>query len=291
MWFEVKADSVSRDLMTLGPGNEDAEDILSSSLEALYDYSPITLSTANSIFAFKLPNDGPTITLKTPDTAAANWSLHASSVWVASHFLAENISRLDIPAHVTRCPAGKRVKLLELGASAGLPSIAIAKIHKELSVVVSDYPDDLLIQTLADNVASNGVASNCRALPYGWGTDPSHLFSPDGDKFDLVVAADTLWNPEFHGIFIESLKSTLKRSTESRVHIFAGLHTGRYTIQAFLNLAVASGFDVQNLVELEINGNQSRVWSVEREGDDESHRRKWLVSMTLGWNEVQRRKS
>ncbi|KAJ7066510.1 putative methyltransferase-domain-containing protein [Mycena amicta] len=268
--------------MALNPGDEDPEDILSSSLETLYDYTPITLSSANSSFTFTLPNNGPTITLKTPDTTAANWSLHASSVWVASRFLAEHIHHLDLPAHIS---PGKRVKLLELGASAGLPGIVIAKTYPELSVVVSDYPDELLIETLDANVVCNNVSSNCRAVPYGWGSDPSELFLPDGQKFDIVIAADTLWNPEFHGIFIDSLQATLKRSVESRIHLFAGLHTGRYTIQSFLTAVVAAGFHVQKSLEAEINGRQRRSWVVEREGEDESERRRWLVCFALRWKD------
>lgn len=212
---------------------DDPEDILSSSLLTLYDHHPITLSSAGSIFTYNSP-DIPPVILRTPDTQAANWSLHASSVWAASRFLADHLDYLDLTTHLSRCPPGKRVKLLELGAAAGLPSIVIAKRYPEVSVTVSDYPDVELIRTMSENVAENGV-SNCRAVAYGWGSDPSELFLPnDNEKFDVVIAADTLWNPEFHGLFIETLQLTLKKSPDSRIHLFAGLHTGRYTIQSFL---------------------------------------------------------
>jgi nicotinamide N-methyltransferase len=95
---------------------DDPEDILSSCLLTLYEYHPITLSSAGSIFNYRLP-DTSTVTLCTPDTQAANWSLHASSVWAASRFLADHLEYLDLPVHISR---SERVRLLELGAAAGL---------------------------------------------------------------------------------------------------------------------------------------------------------------------------
>ncbi|KAJ7255496.1 hypothetical protein B0H12DRAFT_1016431 [Mycena haematopus] len=262
---------------------EDPEDILSSALSTLYDYQPITLSSAGGLFVYDSAEPGISkVTVRTPDTEAANWSLHASSVWTASRFLADNLHYLDLPAHLSR---GERVKLLELGAAAGLPSIVIARRYPEITVVASDYPDMKLIRTLTENVAENGVSANCRAVAYGWGSDPSELFSPDNEKFDVVIAADTLWNSEFHGVFIEALRLTLKTSPHSRIHLFAGLHTGRYTIQSFLNAVSAAGLVLETAFERETNGMQQRPWSVDKaEGEDEGERRRWIVYMCLRWD-------
>ncbi|KAF7370512.1 hypothetical protein MSAN_00683100 [Mycena sanguinolenta] len=260
--------------------SEDPEDILSTSLSTLYDYQPITLSSAGGLFVYESAESGVSkIILRTPDTQAANWSLHASSVWAASRFLADNLHYLDLPAHLSR---GERVKLLELGAAAGLPSIVIARRYPAVSVVVSDYPDDNLIRTMTENVAENCVSANCRAVAYNWGSDPAGLFGLDNEKFDVIIAADTLWNPDFHGIFIEALRLTVKPSPHSRIHLFAGLHTGRYTIQSFLNAVSAAGFDLESAFERETNGTQQRPWSVDRaEGEDEGERRRWIVYMCL----------
>ncbi|KAJ7446781.1 hypothetical protein FB451DRAFT_1148348, partial [Mycena latifolia] len=256
------------------------EDILSSSLLSLYEYHPITLSSAGALFTYDSPHVS-TVTLRTPDTQAANWALHASSVWAASRFLADHLDFLDLPSHQSR---GKRVQVLELGAAAGLPSIVLAKRCPEVSVTVSDYPDVDLIRTLTENVAENGVSANCRAVAYGWGSDPTVLFPDDNGRFDIVIAADTLWNPEFHGLFIETLQLTLKKGPYSRIHLFAGLHTGRYTIQSFLNAVSAAGFILETAVERETNGEGHRLWSVSRvEGEEESDRRRWIVCLCLKW--------
>jgi hypothetical protein len=68
----------------------------------------------------------------------------------------------------------------------GLPSILIAKRYPDVAVTVSDYPDEDLIHTLSQNVADNGVSANCRAVTYGWGSDPAELFPLDALHVDLI---------------------------------------------------------------------------------------------------------
>lgn len=274
----------------------DPEDILSSSLQTLYDYQPITLSSAGSLFCYTwspspedvqsprdpVDADPITIALRTPDTHASNWSLHASSIWASSRFLADHLYELQLTEHLdAHKAAGESFRILELGAGAGLPGILLAKLHPEILVTVSDYPDDSLIQTLSENITRNEVSGNCIARAYAWGSDPAVLI-PEQAEFDMVVAADTLWNSENHSVFIDTLKMVLKRSTDARVHLIAGLHTGRYTLQAFLDAVRKGGFEVESTWERETNGSGRRAWDVSREEDDKE-RRKWVVWITLKW--------
>ncbi|KAF9240625.1 WD40-repeat-containing domain protein [Melanogaster broomeanus] len=259
------------------------EDILSASLQILYDYSPITHSSPGSVFTYTVkPGRVPArplnqIELMTPDTQPSNWALHASSVWVSSLFIADHLEDLQIDS----LPSQKIVRVLELGAGAGLPSILIGSMYQSASITVTDYPDDNLIRTLSDNVRRNGVSERCRAVPYGSG-DPGNE-----SLFDIVIAADTLWNPELHAPFIDTLCTCLKRSSDSRIHLVAGLHTGRYTIQAFLDGTKRSGLVVQSATEREVSGTQSRPWDVSRaEDEDERERRRWVVWMVLKWGDV-----
>lgn len=271
----------------------DPEDILSSSLHTLYDYQPIILSSAGSSYtyiskAYPPPstNDAHkplTVTLQTPDTHAANWALHASSIWVSSLYLADHLDYLHIDEHITANPPGQSVRVLELGAAAGLPGILLAKMYKVISVTVSDYPDEELINTLSENVRCNGVSDNCQALPYAWGSDTSTLLR-GSNGFDVVLAADTLWNPALHSILIETLQLTLNKSRTSRAHFVAGLHTGRYTIQSFLDTTRAAGFYFESILEKEVGGSGERAWEMrENENEDERERRRWVIWMTLRW--------
>ena len=261
----------------------DAEDILFDSLQTLYDYHPITLTTQGSLFTYT-STTSISITLRTPDTQASNWSLHANSIWASSIYLADHIADLNLDRYIK--PDEKKIRVLELGASAGLPSILVAKLFPTSALVtVTDYPDDKLIKTLKNNVQSNNVADRCKVLPYAWGSDPTLVLGNGNSKgFDVVIAADTLWNPELHPIFIDSLKSTLKKSSTSRIHLVVGLHTGRYTIQAFLtHIQRNSGLYVESISERESTGSSTRMWEVFRSGEDERERRRWIIWMTLAW--------
>jgi nicotinamide N-methyltransferase len=260
----------------------DPEDILSTSLESLYSYAPVAHSCAGSLFTYTAKSSGSTrspetVTVRTPETHPANWSLHASSIWVASLYLADHLDFLELEKY------SAPVHVLELGAGAGLPGILIAKTYQNVFVTTSDYPDEQLMRTLSDNVERNSV-NRCRAVAYAWGSDSSELAT---GGFDVIVAADTLWNSELHPPFIKTLQMKLKRTTAARIHLVAGLHTGRYTIQAFLNAVGEAGFEVEKAVEREVAGNTERKWSAARgENEDERERRRWVLWVSLRWKLV-----
>lgn len=271
---------------------DDPEDIMSASLQTLYDYTPIThSSTPGSLFTYTIEHNKAAsglghITLQTPDTQASNWSLHATSIWQSSIHIADHIEDLQLDQFSDR----KILRVLELGAGAGLPSIMIARTTPNAAVIASDYPDENLICTLSDNVRRNHASERCRAVPYAWGSDISPLLTPTAQNpegsalFDIIVAADTLWNPEIHVQFINTLCMCLKHSPDARVHLVAGLHTGRYTLQSFMNAAMMQKFQVERVVEREATGNVQRPWDVTRaESEDERERRKWIVWMVLKW--------
>lgn len=267
----------------------DSEDILFDSLHTLYDYHPITLTTQGALFTHTSTSTYPpiSITLRTPDTHASNWSLHANSIWVSSIYLADHIADLNLDLYINSKSDSEQVSVLELGASAGLPSILIAKLFPTgVLVTVTDYPDEELLKTLKNNVEGNNVADRCNALPYAWGSDPVVVLGDNSSRgFDVVIAADTLWNPDLHPIFIDTLKSTLKKSSSSRIHLVVGLHTGRYTIQAFLtHIEQNSGLQLKSISEREATGSGTRPWDVSRsEEEDERKRRRWIIWMTLAW--------
>lgn len=266
--------------------DDDPEDILSASLQSLYGLTPITFSTAGSVLTYSIKPPHPLaheqIEVTTPDTDPSNWSLHASSIWVSSLFIADHLDALQIDTMT-----GPVVDVLELGAGAGLPSILLARTYPHARVTVSDYPDDRLIRTLSDNVRRNGVSERCRAVPCAWGTDAVGALASSTDaRFDVVFAADTLWNPELHAPFLDTLCMCLKRGSDARIHLVAGLHTGRYTIQSFLDRTRLRGLVLLSATERQVDGTQSRPWDVSRAvGEDERERRRWVVWMILKWED------
>jgi EEF1A N-terminal glycine/lysine methyltransferase len=272
----------------LSDGDTDPEDIFSTSLQTLYGYEPISHSSAGKVFTYtttKTPSaprssSVTTVSLRTPDTQPANWALHASSVWVSSLYLADHIEDLCLNQHNGN-PPENNIRVLELGAGAGLPSILIAKNNRAVQMTASDFPDDDLIRSLSDNVQNNGVSGRCRVVSYAWGTETSILTR---ELFDVIIACDTLWNPDLHSPFIHTLCALLRKTSDARVHLIAGLHTGRYTLQSFMDAAKGAGLDIRSAQEKEVNGSAQREWSLERAGaEDELQRRQWVVWMTLAW--------
>lgn len=284
--------------------DEDPEDILADSLDTLYDCQPVSLSSPGRHFVLQLnhrnhaidtlsiePRKPISISCRVPDTQSSNWSLHASSVWVASVYLTEHIQELHLEDYLSPLTSPtNRINVLELGAGAGIPSIAISKLYEDscIHITSSDYPDDQLIAALEDNAQTNDVASRCKVVPYAWGSDASPLLPRSETTvdcgFDVIIAADTLWNSDTHAIFVETLRKTLKKDAKSRIHLVAGLHTGRFTIQSMLDRLKSSGFDVDSAEERQVHGDQRRGWIVERDGEDEFDRRRWLVWIKVKWH-------
>lgn len=242
---------------------------------------------------------GTGIVVSPPDIQAKNWALHAAAIWAAAIFLADHIDELGL----NEARAGA-FRVLELGAGAGLPGISIAKLAPHAQVWLSDYPDPLILDRLADNVRLNSVERNCHVCSLSWGSEsliarPRHrddvpndacTGSPAAqpDAFDLIVAADTLWNPETQPLLCDTLRRFLRKSPQSdaRAVLVAGMHTGRYALQKFIVLAEAAGLEICDIRERRIHpahdsGEDGRPWVTERSNEDEAARRQWVLWLVL----------
>lgn len=318
---------------------EEPEDVLWSSLGSLYGYAPITHADAGDAFTYTWHVDSNTsvdcekdeslggytsdgsfsqqikITVCTPDTHARNWSLHASNIWASSLILADNIKKLGLDTHLSNRGCSyeldEPLEVLELGAGAGLPGLLITKYLETLSprrnerwrVTLSDYPDDLLINNLKENVRRNELDPvTCRVMGYAWGESINGLVrnpsnSPAG--FDIIIASDTLWNAALHRVFLISLSKLLRQTETARVHLVASLHTGRYTISSFLDLlnmqvGISGNSDnkrlkIERVMEYDISisarGN-TRSWMPDRGFEDDQERRRWIIWIELKWSNL-----
>jgi nicotinamide N-methyltransferase len=278
------------------------EEILSSSLGTLYDYAPIVHSSPGGLFTYThrpQDSDSPSleVTLSVPDTETEHWSLHASNIWTAALYVADHISELDLPAKETSSPDTPPLRLIELGAGSGLPSILIAKCYPHINVIASDFPDAKLIYTLRENVARNNAGQNCAVVPHAWGTDPSGAGALLPPTADIVLAADTLWDPEQHAALLRTICTVLGRTPAARAHLVAGLHTGPYTLDAFFRAAQVAGLVLVRATEREVlrgeKDGRRREWDVHRwsvgargEDEDERERRRWIVWGVLKWGDL-----
>ncbi|KAF8262016.1 putative methyltransferase-domain-containing protein [Lactarius quietus] len=115
-------------------------------------------------------------------------------LWNAARSLARYLERLPT--------LYRGLTVLELGA--GRPAgLAVAKSGaRTAQVVLTDYPDQALVDNMAHNVAQNGVDAEVAVLGYVWGRPVEPLLAPlsstTGAKFDLILLSDLVFNHSEH---------------------------------------------------------------------------------------------
>lgn len=167
--------------------------------------------------------------------------------------------------------------ILELGAGAGLPSIAAA-IWGAKQVVVTDYPDEDLVENMrmnidaakdmlpksADIVAKVSLFNErcdirlcmLRVFIQGhvWGASTEPLLSclrPGWCGFDTLILADLLFNHSQHAALVSTIQSTLVHLPHARALVFFTPYTPWKFDKdmAFFDLARKGGFRVVKVVE------------------------------------------
>lgn len=149
--------------------------------------------------------------------------------------------------------------VLELGAAAAVPSLLASFVAR--NVVITDYPDPNLIQNMECNIEL--VRKSCPekqlsmcALGYIWGNDPQELLNApgqNGEKFDLIIMSDLIFNHSEHSKLIESGRACLK--PDGKILVMFSPHRPRLYEKdlAFFDLARERGFNVEKIVEKRLN--------------------------------------
>ncbi|KAI4171798.1 MAG: hypothetical protein LQ343_004049 [Gyalolechia ehrenbergii] len=157
--------------------------------------------------------------------------------------------------HREELVCGKNV--LELGAGAGLPSIAAA-IWGAKNVVVTDYPDEDMVENMKINVdAAKDVlprSSNVVVQGHVWGADAKPMLAnlpSQARGFDTLVLADLLFNHSQHAALVLTIQATLARSPEAEALVFFTPYTPSKFDKdmAFFNLAREGGLEVTQIVK------------------------------------------
>ncbi|KAL8699933.1 MAG: hypothetical protein Q9201_005722 [Fulgogasparrea decipioides] len=188
--------------------------------------------------------------------------------------------------HAEELVQGKDV--LELGAGAGLPSIAAATWGAK-NVVVTDYPDEDLVENIKINVdaARDILPHNSNIVVQGhvWGADTKPLFSNMGtgsSGFDTLVLADLLFNHSQHAALVKTIQTTLKRSPLARVLVFFTPYTPWKFDKdmAFFDRARNGGFRVTQIVKRVME----KLMFKDDRGDELL--RRTVFGYELSWNDL-----
>jgi len=131
--------------------------------------------------------------------------------------------------------------VIELGSGCALPSLLTTTLRfPPKLVVITDYPDETIMDNLRQNVARNKehVREGCvvRCEGYAWGQDPCSLLSipPDLLGYDVVILSDLVHFDKSHDDLLSSLTSLLRRSPDARAYVAAGKYTPYHVCDSFL---------------------------------------------------------
>lgn len=187
---------------------------------------------------------------------------HGDDVWAASRHISNLFADADKCRELLGRKSGEvhplhNVKFIELGAGAGLPSWTALKCGA--NVVCTDQPIAKRIRCMAESAERNSremvaeAAGKVRVCPYTWGgpiEEVTRLLegSESDSRFDVVVAADCIYMPEFHAVLLDSIQMLLKKNVGSGLLPFA-LHgnTKDDKVWGIADLAKQKGFCVEIL--------------------------------------------
>jgi predicted nicotinamide N-methyase len=144
-----------------------------------------------------------------------------AELWPSGIALAKHVAEFELD--------GQRV--LELGCGLALPSFAAALAGAE--VVATDWASEA-VDLVALNAAANGLSVTTAVL--SWGSDRA----PDVGRFDLVVAADVLYEHRNAMLLLDLLDQTVAPNGEALV-----ADPGRRHAAQFFESVRAAGWSVE----------------------------------------------
>ncbi|EIW68247.1 hypothetical protein TREMEDRAFT_63420 [Tremella mesenterica DSM 1558] len=164
-------------------------------------------------FSFSVYRPHPSFQLTTQDSRdqlvlrlVGSHPLWGHHLWNTSRVLSDFLLRHD------EMVKGKKV--LELGAGAGLPAI-ISSLAGAEKTVITDYPDEALLENIRWNVDCN-VPAGRRPTVEGhvWGRNVEELV-PQGTSggkdrgYDLLLLSDLVFNHSQHAALVQSVNALL----------------------------------------------------------------------------------
>jgi nicotinamide N-methyltransferase len=167
---------------------------------------------------------------------------------------------------------GKTV--LEIGAGGGLPSLVAAHLGAKRTIL-TDYPDNSLIDNLKHNVETNRAMypnADITVQPLLWGTTTDL-----NEKFDLIILSDLLNNHSAHEAMLETCEiHAHKKDTLMLVSFTHHQPWKAHKNMKFFDIAKRKGFSYEKMFE-----EKYPVMFEKDPGDEEVRRTVHVYSMRL----------
>jgi EEF1A N-terminal glycine/lysine methyltransferase len=145
-----------------------------------------------------------------PNDGTSPGSLFAFNVWSGSVQLAEYLHKN--PSLV------ENKYIVELGAAAALPSL-VALTNKASKVLITDYPNEMILDAIRLNVEVNKsilgtAAATVSSAGKRWFVQ-GHLWGSEVEAhhqqhYDVAIVAECLWNHKLHDGLLDSIDAFLK---------------------------------------------------------------------------------
>ncbi|EKM56865.1 uncharacterized protein PHACADRAFT_93033 [Phanerochaete carnosa HHB-10118-sp] len=114
--------------------------------------------------------------------------------------------------------------VLELGAGGGLPGLAAAKNNAKC-VILTDYPDEPLLDNLKHNVKRNipETNNNVEVMGYTWGQSLEPIFEAQQRMtnvrgFDLIIMSDLIFNHSQHDALLNTAETAIRATVPGEPH-------------------------------------------------------------------------
>ena len=151
--------------------------------------------------------------------------------------------------------------------------------------VLTDYPAKEVLDNLDGNVRRNlPESTRLQTSPVGhvWGDLDDEFSKTHACGFTRIFAADCFWMPWEHHNLARSMLHFLSDKEGSKVYAVAGFHTGRAKLAPFFDVVEEEGLQVEDLHEVDVQGNK-RPWAKVRDNGKEnvSERKRWLAVAIL----------
>jgi nicotinamide N-methyltransferase len=176
--------------------------------EMIGDFSPLFGASKCQNYVMKTNGKSLVAYTRKRDTVVLDSSdepkLFIDNIWPGSFVLSDYLQ-----LHSELC---RDKNVIELGAGTALPSLVASYLNASW-VLVTDYPDNSVIQNLQEVIEANKTTHNTTVCSHEWGSSISGLFTCLNDTrlFDLILVAEPLWKDTYplHKQLLSSIKRLL----------------------------------------------------------------------------------